>query len=192
MLVVRAFFAPSVLGPIGPKRLKCIPPSVSHEIYNPLLDPGVVRLQRLPTSRIITAQPSLPRATDLRNDIKMHGLLPIFGLVAAALASKTLKYAVPIEMQQAVAASGCTLPGEFIITDYRMYDNVNNTALDVLSFNLDDNDTGIKTSCKRDASSQPSSAGSATATRWPCDNPVVEFITQDDLLTIVEKACPEQ
>ncbi|RYO89048.1 hypothetical protein DL764_008626 [Monosporascus ibericus] len=112
------------------------------------------------------------------------------GLLAGVATSKTFKYAIPAGTK---ATEGCTLPGEFEISDLTVFtDNVDNTK-NMASFHFTDVDTGIDTFCQRNSTSKSASPG--TAQRWPCDNPNVEFIYQTSGipgLTLIEKACPEK
>ncbi|RYO91244.1 hypothetical protein DL762_002230 [Monosporascus cannonballus] len=111
------------------------------------------------------------------------------GLLAEVATSKTFKYTIPAGMK---ATEGCTLPGEFEISDLTIFtDNIDNTK-NVTSFHFTDVDTGIDTFCQRNSTSKSASPG--TAQRWPCDNANVEFIYQTagiPGLTLIEKACPE-
>ncbi|RYP49634.1 hypothetical protein DL768_004676 [Monosporascus sp. mg162] len=111
------------------------------------------------------------------------------GLLAGVATSKTFKYAIPAGIE---ATEGCTLPGEFEISDLTIFtDNLDSTK-NVTSFHFTDVDTGIDTFCQWNSTSKSASPG--TAQRWPCDNTNVEFIYQTSGipgLTLIEKACPE-
>ena len=64
--------------------------------------------------------------------------------------------------------------------------NPNNITVD---FQYQDGDTQIQTPCQRNASS-PNVGEEGLAPRYACDNPTVEFIYGDGVVTVIEKACP--
>ena len=114
----------------------------------------------------------------------------VLGLMAAAVTSRTLKYAVPEDVQ---LTADCTLPGEFDISDLEISTDTADSAKNTTSFHFVDADTGIDTNCRQgsEAAQPPPSPGAAQ--RWPCDDDRVEFIYQTTTgvpgLTVIEKTC---
>ena len=118
----------------------------------------------------------------------------VLGLMAAAVSSRTLKYAVPDDLQ---LASDCTLPGVFEISDLEISTDTADAAKNATSFHFVDPDTGIDTNCRQsgeaeEGEDQPLPTPGA-AQRWPCDDDRVEFIYQTSTgvpgLTVLEKTC---
>jgi hypothetical protein len=106
----------------------------------------------------------------------------VFSLMTAVSASKTLHYTVPKIFK--VAASNCTLPSDFVVTDF----TTDYSA--TVTFGFIDADTHIKTLCQRNSTSTPSGP---SKNLYRCDNADVAFIYQTTGiagLTLTERACP--
>ena len=111
----------------------------------------------------------------------------VLGLMAAVVASRTLKYAVPDNIQ---LAADCILPGSFEISDLEIYTDLEDETKSTKSFHFVNQDTNIDTQCHQNSTSKPTSAGAAE--RWPCDDAKVQFIYQTTGLvglTVIEKTC---
>ncbi|KAI0401226.1 hypothetical protein F4802DRAFT_601217 [Xylaria palmicola] len=118
----------------------------------------------------------------------MHTIPVLFGLAVAAAASNTLHYTIPNSLK--AATSNCTLPAEFAVANFTTYTDKEDESLNTVSFEFSDPDTGIRTTCQRDATSTPSGP---SKNKYGCDNDNVGFIYQTTGiagLTITEKACP--
>jgi len=118
----------------------------------------------------------------------MRAIHALFGLVAAASASRALHYAVPSVLK--AAASNCTLPGEFVVTDFTTYKGKTKNTTSSVCFGFLDPDTQIKTTCERNETSIPSGPSKNV---YKCDNPYVSFVYQTTGiagLTLIEKVCP--
>ncbi|TGJ85246.1 hypothetical protein E0Z10_g3479 [Xylaria hypoxylon] len=117
----------------------------------------------------------------------MYALTVLFGLMAAASASKPLRYTVPNNFK--AVASNCTLPAEFVVTNFTTSTNKNGT-LDTVCFQFSDPDTEIRTTCQRNSTSV---ASGPSKNRYGCDNANIAFIYQTTGiagLTLTERACP--
>ncbi|KAI1811454.1 hypothetical protein GGS20DRAFT_107921 [Poronia punctata] len=113
----------------------------------------------------------------------------LFSLVAAASASKALHYTVPTAFK-AVANNNCTLPAEFVVTDFTTYQDKTKGAISTVHFTFLDPDTKIKTTCERNPSSK---ASGPSRNVYRCDNPYIGFVYQTTGiagLTLTEVACP--
>ncbi|KAI1398730.1 hypothetical protein F4819DRAFT_467607 [Hypoxylon fuscum] len=117
----------------------------------------------------------------------MHAIM-LLSLLAGQTASKALKYVVPATL----AATDCTYPANFTVTNFTTYTDSVDIAKNYTSFHYADVGTGIDTFCNRNSSSKPSTIGSGN--QWPCDNQDVTFIYQPTgwnvALTLAEIACP--
>ena len=110
-------------------------------------------------------------------------------LTAAVSASKALHYTV-LSSLKATAASNCTLPAEFTVTDFTYYTDKANDTLGAVNFKFSDPDTKIETTCQR---TSDSTASGPSKNRYECDNANIAFIYQTTGiagLTLIEKACP--
>ncbi|GAW22885.1 hypothetical protein ANO14919_124310 [Xylariales sp. No.14919] len=117
----------------------------------------------------------------------MHAPTALFSLVAVASASKPLRYTVPSSFK--AAASNCTLPAEFEVTDFTTVTNKNGT-LNTVCFQFSDPDTKIQTICQRNSTS---AASGPSKNIYGCDNANIAFIYQTTGvagLTLTERACP--
>ncbi|KAI0540676.1 alpha/beta-hydrolase [Xylaria digitata] len=116
----------------------------------------------------------------------MYVLTVLFSLVVAASASKPI-YTVPNHLK--AVASNCTLPAEFVVTNFTTSTNKNGT-LDTVCFQFSDPDTEIQTTCQRNSTPTPSGPSKNI---YRCDNVNIAFIYQTTGiagLTLTEKACP--
>ncbi|KAI1176926.1 hypothetical protein F4777DRAFT_543972 [Nemania sp. FL0916] len=118
----------------------------------------------------------------------MHTVNVIIGLMATASASKALLYTIPRSFQ--AAASNCTLPAKFVVTDFITYTDETNSTLNTVCLEFSDPDTNIKTTCQQNSTSTPSGP---SKNRYACDDANVAFIYQTTGvagLTMIERACP--
>ncbi|KAL1877086.1 hypothetical protein VTK73DRAFT_8894 [Phialemonium thermophilum] len=115
---------------------------------------------------------------------------PIFAaLVPLALSFPT--YPIPKTLNKAfLAEAGCSLPEGFTIANFKVWtpSQTNNASMTV-QFAYLDKTTSIQTSCQRNASSE-NVGKPGLAARYACDNPLVQFIWQEETLTLVETVCP--
>ncbi|KAI0505542.1 hypothetical protein F5B22DRAFT_518933 [Xylaria bambusicola] len=119
----------------------------------------------------------------------MYAFSIFVSLAAAVSASKPLHYTVPSNFKAAVA-SNCTLPAEFLVTNFTTYADKTNETLSAVSFYFSDPDTKIETICQRNSSSTPSGPSKNI---YGCGNANVAFIYQTTGvagLTLTERACP--
>ncbi|KAI0430655.1 hypothetical protein F5Y09DRAFT_307194 [Xylaria sp. FL1042] len=117
----------------------------------------------------------------------MYALSILFSLTAGASAFQTLHYTVPNAFK--AAASNCTLPAEFVVTNFTTSTDKNNT-LSTVSFQFNDPDTKVQATCQRNSTSTPSGPSKNI---YGCDNVNVSFIYQTSGiagLTMTERACP--
>ncbi|GAP86144.1 putative brucei -specific protein [Rosellinia necatrix] len=120
----------------------------------------------------------------------MRALPILSGLVAATSASQALHYAVPSSFK--AAASNCTLPAVYVVTDFTTYTDKEDDNLNTVSFEFSDPDTKINTTCQRNSTSSP---GGPSKNRYTCNNDNVAFIYQTTGvagLTVAERACPNE
>jgi hypothetical protein len=118
----------------------------------------------------------------------MRVICVVFSLMAAAAASKTLHYTVPKIFK--AAASNCTMPADYVVTNFTTYTDKKDASLNTVSFGFIDADTHIQTTCQRNSTSTPSGP---SKNRYGCDSNNVAFIYQTTGvagLTLTEKACP--
>jgi hypothetical protein len=110
----------------------------------------------------------------------------------AQLATATPSYAIPkIFSASFLAAADCTLPGSCEILDFETCTVPDgNTTSSVVKFAYTDEATGIQTDCQYNSTSK-NVGMPGLAPRYACDNPTVEFIWLNGVLTLVEAACPE-
>ncbi|KAI3329105.1 hypothetical protein HD806DRAFT_272454 [Xylariaceae sp. AK1471] len=118
----------------------------------------------------------------------MRVVLVVFSLMAAVSASKTLHYTVPKIFK--AAASNCTMPADYVVTNFTTYTDKKDASLNTVCFGFIDTDTHITTTCERNSTSKPSGP---SKNRYGCDNANVAFIYQTTGvagLTLAETACP--
>lgn len=123
------------------------------------------------------------------HSLMMHSVVVLLSLAAATSASMVLHYVVPSNFK-AAAAGNCTLPSEFVVTNFTTYTDKNDDSLDTVSFDFSDPDTAIQATCWRNSTSTPSGP---SKNRYSCSNPNIAFIYQTtgvSGLTIAERACP--
>ncbi|KAI1312502.1 hypothetical protein F5Y03DRAFT_239132 [Xylaria venustula] len=114
----------------------------------------------------------------------MHCLPILFGLAAVVSAT------VPSNLKAAAAASNCTLPADFVVTDFTTFTHKKNGTLSTVRFQYSDPDTKIQTTCQRNSTSTPSGPSKNI---YQCSNANIAFIYQTTGvagLTITERACP--
>ena len=86
----------------------------------------------------------------------------------------------------------CTLPATFTISNFVTIGSSLNATMNSTMFHFIDSDTGIDTNCYQNSSSVSATSPTGGATRYPCDDTVVEFIYSRGKLTLLEVACPEK
>ncbi|KAI1132119.1 alpha/beta-hydrolase [Nemania abortiva] len=118
----------------------------------------------------------------------MHSVPVLISLMAvAASASKALHYTVPSSFK--AAASNCTLPSEFVVTNFTTYTDKTDNSQNTVCFQYSDPDTKIQTTCQRNSTTTGSGP---SKNRYGCDNAKIAFIYQTTGiagLTITERAC---
>ncbi|KAJ2987917.1 hypothetical protein NUW58_g4244 [Xylaria curta] len=118
----------------------------------------------------------------------MRAIPIVFSLAAVASASKALHYTVPSSFK--ALASNCTLPADFVVTNFTTYTDKNDDSLNTVCFDFSDTDTNVHTTCQRNSTSIPSGP---SKNKYECDNASVAFIYQTTGiagLTLTEQACP--
>lgn len=115
----------------------------------------------------------------------------IFMAVAPAVhATASYIAAVPQELMAMVESSSCVLPQGYQITNFAAQSADGGQTVDSLTFNFNDDITGVNTPCYLNASSVPVPSDGRTP-RYPCDNPLAQFIwSENSKLTMIEKVCP--
>ncbi|KAI0164881.1 hypothetical protein GGR57DRAFT_450870 [Xylariaceae sp. FL1272] len=120
----------------------------------------------------------------------MHFTPTVLSLVVTAttVAAKFLHYNVPAVLAE--SASDCVLPADFVVTDFQVTFQSNN-SIDTVSFGFQDIDTGIDTVCHRNSTSMATGIGK---NQYKCDDATVGFVYQTSWtgitgLTLVERAC---
>ncbi|TDZ24074.1 hypothetical protein C8034_v001100 [Colletotrichum sidae] len=112
-------------------------------------------------------------------------------LIAAHAAQAAVSYlaSVPESLMAKVASSGCTLPAEYQILNFKAQSPDGGKTFDFIDFGFNDKDTAISTHCYLNATSVPV-PGDGRADRYPCEDERVQFIWKSGSITAVEKACP--
>ncbi|KAL0939281.1 uncharacterized protein CTRU02_205891 [Colletotrichum truncatum] len=110
--------------------------------------------------------------------------------VAAPAAQALVSYmaAVPESLMALSNSGDCTLPDDFQIQQFSAQ-SPDGQTIDSLDFTFNDDSTILKTQCHLNASSVPVSDDGRTA-RYSCDNQLVQFIWQNETITVIEKVCP--
>jgi len=120
--------------------------------------------------------------------------LRVLALVSALgpLLANALSYALPHSL---VALDNCYYPANFTISEFDGWTPAeNNTAhKQTLQFTFQDQGSGITTRCQMNSTSVPVNGNSTgVAPRYPCDDsPYVDFIWQNNKLTMIEAVCPQ-
>ena len=120
-------------------------------------------------------------------------MLWIASLLATAipLAASFPTYAIPKAFTKSfLVQASCSLPEGFEIHNFQTWTPVegNDESL-VVQFGYVDNSTGINTSCQYNSTSK--NVGKPDlAPRYACDDPLAQFIWQNEILTMIETACP--
>jgi hypothetical protein len=115
---------------------------------------------------------------------------PLFA-TAIPLAAAFPTYAVPKAFTKSfLLQANCVLPEGFEIRNFQRWTPADgNDASPTLQFGYADNSTGLQTSCQFNSTSK-NVADPDRAARYACDDPLTQFIWQDDTLTVIETACP--
>ncbi|KAF9879074.1 hypothetical protein CkaCkLH20_03307 [Colletotrichum karsti] len=110
--------------------------------------------------------------------------------IAAPAAQAMVSYmaSVPDNVMAMADAGNCALPDDFQIQNFAAQSTDGKTA-DSLDFTFNDDSTSLNTECHLNASSVPVPSNGATD-RFSCDNALVQFIWQNETITIIEKVCP--
>lgn len=86
----------------------------------------------------------------------------------------------------------CIYPEGFDILDFTIWTpTTRSNASSTLNFGYFDESTNLQTTCRYNASSK-NVAQPDLSPRYACDNAIVEFIWQDGMLTMIERACPSE
>ncbi|KAI0863187.1 hypothetical protein F4860DRAFT_76433 [Xylaria cubensis] len=118
----------------------------------------------------------------------MHAVPVLFSLAATVSAFKALHYTIPNNFK--ALASNCTLPAEFVVTNFTTYTDKDNDSLNTVCFQFSDPDTKIRTTCQSNSTSTPTGPSKNI---YGCDDASIAFIYQTTGiagLTLTEKACP--
>ena len=95
-----------------------------------------------------------------------------------------------------LAAAGCWVATNFTVKDFKLWTPVNTNAnATTLSFRFVDslNPSPIDTACHLNATSKSLTAGSAYTPRHSCENRLVNFIWDQNVLNVIERVvCPGQ
>ncbi|KAJ8127319.1 hypothetical protein O1611_g6317 [Lasiodiplodia mahajangana] len=117
----------------------------------------------------------------------MYSVPILYSVMAVASASKALHYTVPSSFK--AAASNCTLPAEFVVTNFTTFTDKADNSLNTVCFQYNDPDTKIQTTCHHNSTS---TASGPSKNRYTCDNANIAFIYQTTGiagLTVTERAC---
>lgn len=103
----------------------------------------------------------------------------------------TSAYTMHPMLLQAAQQMNCTWPDKFHVRNF--IGQPNGTVADApapsfFTFSYQDNATNVTTLCQFNATSKPITS-KGPAPRFACQNRGVEFIWQNGLLTLVERAC---
>ncbi|KAH8788731.1 hypothetical protein F5883DRAFT_10136 [Diaporthe sp. PMI_573] len=107
-------------------------------------------------------------------------------LAAATKNIAGLSYATAIPKEN--LAQDCDYPAYFTIQDFTTFSPSASNKTEV-TFGYVDSDTDITTTCNLNSTSTDLGAEGAAA-RYACDNSSVNFIWQNNKLTMIELACP--
>lgn len=127
----------------------------------------------------------------------MHLTKLTLALAAAASTALAKTAYVPPPMLASKAAeqdSGCTLPREFVVSDFAGATNDTKGSpppLTSFEFSFADAGTHIDTRCQFNSSSK-SAAPEGQVARYACDNEHVQFIwvQERSMLAMIERVCP--
>ncbi|KAF4851132.1 hypothetical protein CGCSCA4_v003494 [Colletotrichum siamense] len=112
----------------------------------------------------------------------------LFATAPAAQAMVSYMAAVPDSVMAMADAGNCNLPDDFQIQNFAAQSADGQTA-DSLDFTFNDDSTTLNTPCHLNASSVPVS-GDGRTPRYSCENAMVQFIWQNNTITVIEKVCP--
>lgn len=89
------------------------------------------------------------------------------------------------------AAADCSLPSQYIISDFTAKSNDTGNSIQEYKFNFEDETSKVTTLCQFNASSE-STTPSGLEPRYPCEKGDVKFIWQaeQDKLWMIERVCP--
>ena len=112
-------------------------------------------------------------------------------LAALPLAISQPTYKLPKEFTKSLlATASCKLPEGFLVKNFQAWTPARgNNASSTVQFGYADNSTSIQTSCRYNSTS-PNVGKPGLASRYACDDPLVEFIWNNGTLTVIETACP--
>jgi len=113
-------------------------------------------------------------------------------IVAASLpvAFSLPAYKIPSSFNKFLALNTCTYPEAFDIQNFTTWTSApGSNASSTVDFGYFDKSTNLQTSCHYNATS-PNVGKPGLASRYACDNAIVEFIWQNGTLTMIETACP--
>ena len=107
------------------------------------------------------------------------------------LAASFPTYALPEAFTKSLLAeASCSLPEVFTIRDFQTWAPAEgDKASMTIQFGYADNTTGIQTNCQYNSTSKNVAKAGRTV-RYACDNSLVQFIWQEDTLTMIESVCP--
>ncbi len=116
-------------------------------------------------------------------------MLTILSLaLVAPFAAAKVNYKVPTMLLQ---ESSCIYPEGFEVAGLRTWLPVQgNNKSSTVDFSYRDNSTSIHTACHLNSTSV-NVGRPGLAPRYACNDPTVEFIWQNETLTLIEKACPQ-
>lgn len=119
----------------------------------------------------------------------MFWTVPVFA-AALPFATALPTYAIPKSFAKALTQADCPLPEGFEIHDFQTWTPAEgNNASATLQFGYVDKSTGLETACQYNSTSK-NGGSQDSAARYACDNPLAQFIWQNDILTVIETACP--
>lgn len=112
-------------------------------------------------------------------------------VAAASIAAALPTYKIPIAFPKILLEdASCVLPQNFTVSGLQVWSPAaNNSQALTINFQYANNMTDINTGCHLNGTSKNVGA-SGLAPRYACDNTIVEFIWQNNTLTLIEKACP--
>ena len=100
-------------------------------------------------------------------------------------------YKIPFAFNRFLALDTCLNPARFEVQDFTIWTPAaGNNASTVINFGYLDKGTNLQTSCHFNGTSQNTMPAGYTP-RFACENSYVEFIWQDEKLTMIEAACPD-
>lgn len=116
----------------------------------------------------------------------------VSAFAAVASLATALPYRLPASFPKILLQdASCILPLNFTVNGFQVWTPAaGNSNASTISFQYTDSLTNINTDCHLNETSI-SVGPSGLAPRYACDNSIVQFIWQNNTLTLIEKACPE-